>query len=1366
MEEKGLAQNAQYWGNVVKSADLLLCLLGPYENQQDMVLVKNLLPPLREFVHKGPSYLSRKPSYTSHYSGEYHSPSRQPKASYEMESNWTQVDNWTIQVPLHNGRVATCVAVNTLEGINELLEQIKRTKYVAIDCEFLGTKKNLPELKLLQIAVSDTLGYAVQVDILGFDILNEKLRPVLEDNNIHWVGWSLRSDMLAIEQFFKTIDPAYFLDLQVKLRAIAVEELSLHAAMTKYASEWEGIDEFQKIKQFSDSFRFLDKDCVWLLNPLPPKALVYSVFDVLSVFALNESTESYASEPKHFWPRSLESTLSVKALYRWQNQRHKAVSYSPTPASPRNETRTTHRRKDKKAMINLPVPVSPQPETDDGYDDNDPRFSLDVQKAIALSLHEITKNGQSSRIDNGKTSGSNREETAVEGEKRDRVVCDLSDNVKSNILGAEFNDLSDRNESIVHDTKEEHEEPKRGNEKLKQESMRNLNAESTERLTQSEKEIANPLWQSHAKVHSSWNTNASWDKKDKESWDTKDIPPCDIKDATPWDAKEASVNWRNPSVDKRAQWGTLEKTNSSDKIGTRNSKWKAVSSWEASTERYAWRSSAGSKWKKPEEIRPSSTQPTPSSPHQKHTTPSSPHQKHTTPSSPYQKHATHTNNDNRKNKPTFDTNRCNSNTSTRSSPMISSQNTKGLSAFACKPEKGPDRSMRSYSNSSQTASFTWFDDSNSKEMSAASWSSFATSSNDKWEKGIDTDLDEIEKAPKVAPQGASKRLDTTVASHGSHMMSGSVGNSDTGKMHPNQTEVVDNWTAQEVVPDTMEMRINQIPIRKTFTGPRVLNPDIRIRAVAVNLKQTKPKAVSEQRLEDSPTYMDGVYVSGDYDIEDVMVHSVMEASHLNSIRIPTVPFIVAVCFHLAEIKSGVLVLKALQLFIKPENESTGESYTVLLEKACFQHGASRDTNFGKLLTDPFIYRLAWYPEFIEKQMYQKLGYVMGPCLDLVYKANSDEDRNLYNFAEAVEHYLKDWKDLELFFEAKKDYDNALYSKKFSVLYKAMLHMLYIEPQKTLESQIEIASGKKALSRRNNSLTHEEKSILSKANQPKERIIAGRVYHDVESSSYMLPKDDKEIDRLHQEHFVTKELLGFNIMKDALKLLDFQNNQLNVLDVCCGPATWLCETSLEYPNCQFAGIDMCSLWPQIIRPVNLNFTEANVLQGIPYPDKSFDFIQMRFIVLAFKPNEWSFVFSEIKRVLKDGGLFQCIDLDMRISTTNPIAKSYTEAFQAFCSSIGLDASLGAKLDIMLTEKSEMKIIQSEYREVPLGWGGPIGDAYLQIFQDTLDGIEPWLKQSLHVVDDQHYQTLINRTKHAFVQSKAFMGLYAFLVLKPH
>ncbi|KAI8360908.1 S-adenosyl-L-methionine-dependent methyltransferase [Choanephora cucurbitarum] len=293
----------------------------------------------------------------------------------------------------------------------------------------------------------------------------------------------------------------------------------------------------------------------------------------------------------------------------------------------------------------------------------------------------------------------------------------------------------------------------------------------------------------------------------------------------------------------------------------------------------------------------------------------------------------------------------------------------------------------------------------------------------------------------------------------------------------------------------------------------------------------------------------------------------------------------------------------------------------------------------------------------------------------------------------------------------------------------------------------------------------EKELPNDKNQPQQRIISERIYHNIESSSYMLPKDDKEIDRLHQEHFVTKELLGFNIMTEAFKFLDFQNDQLNVLDVCCGPATWLCETSLEYPNSKFIGVDMCSLWPQIIKPVNLSFSEANVLQGIPYPDKSFDFIQLRFVLLAFKTGEWNFVLSEIMRVLKDGGLLQCIELDMKITTTDSVVKSFTEAFESFCSSFDLDVSLGAKLDIMLTKKSELKIIQSEYREVPLGWGGPVGEAYLQVFQDTLEGLEPWLKQSLHVVEDQGYQELMQKTKQSLVESKSFMGLYAFLVVKP-
>ena len=41
-----------------------------------------------------------------------------------------------------------------------------------------------------------------------------------------------------------------------------------------------------------------------------------------------------------------------------------------------------------------------------------------------------------------------------------------------------------------------------------------------------------------------------------------------------------------------------------------------------------------------------------------------------------------------------------------------------------------------------------------------------------------------------------------------------------------------------------------------------------------------------------------------------------------------------------------------------------------------------------------------------------------------------------------------------------------------------------------------------------------------------RTIEGRLYHDENESRYMLPRDEQESDRLHEQHFVTKEVLGW------------------------------------------------------------------------------------------------------------------------------------------------------------------------------------------------------------------------------------------------
>lgn len=55
----------------------------------------------------------------------------------------------------------------------------------------------------------------------------------------------------------------------------------------------------------------------------------------------------------------------------------------------------------------------------------------------------------------------------------------------------------------------------------------------------------------------------------------------------------------------------------------------------------------------------------------------------------------------------------------------------------------------------------------------------------------------------------------------------------------------------------------------------------------------------------------------------------------------------------------------------------------------------------------------------------------------------------------------------------------------------------------------------------------------------------------------------------------------------------------------------------------------------------------------------DFVQLRFVSLAFKTNEWDYILTEIRRVLRDGGVLQCIDLDMQTISDDQDVKRYLQ-----------------------------------------------------------------------------------------------------------
>ncbi|OAD78151.1 hypothetical protein PHYBLDRAFT_76316 [Phycomyces blakesleeanus NRRL 1555(-)] len=340
-----------YWKNTINVCEAALSMLSVYENK-DHALVDATTEPLRQLIRHGrdiKAMMEYKPTPRDVNT----SPKKQRKPvqiNSDYDSNWEIVDSSTVNVTLSDNSVVVCKAISTRKELEEIIPEIRQSRCVALDCEFLGIKNSSPELKLLQIAVSRTRGYAVMINTIGNRVAMELLGPILTDNSINLVGWAFNADGRAIENAFKGLLVTSVLDLQAKLRSIVVENLSLANGVTRFAKDWEGYEEFQKAKQLGEMFHFTGENCVWMQDPLPPSALVYAVFDVVSLVALFEITEHEETNEKHFWPFSITLEYNRKALDKWHRERasnfaegnnNVYIRNTPKPSLPQPAQRTS-----------------------------------------------------------------------------------------------------------------------------------------------------------------------------------------------------------------------------------------------------------------------------------------------------------------------------------------------------------------------------------------------------------------------------------------------------------------------------------------------------------------------------------------------------------------------------------------------------------------------------------------------------------------------------------------------------------------------------------------------------------------------------------------------------------------------------------------------------------------------------------------------------------------------------------------------------------------------------------------------------------------------------------------------------------------
>ena len=260
--------------------------------------------------------------------------------------------------------------------------------------------------------------------------------------------------------------------------------------------------------------------------------------------------------------------------------------------------------------------------------------------------------------------------------------------------------------------------------------------------------------------------------------------------------------------------------------------------------------------------------------------------------------------------------------------------------------------------------------------------------------------------------------------------------------------------------------------------------------------------------------------------------------------------------------------------------------------------------------------------------------------------------------------------------------------------------------------------------------------------------------------YLLPKDLGETNRLDFQHYMLRYALKGNYAAPI-------EDPRDILDVGSGTGRWAIEMAQQFRDARVIGMDVAP--PPLdaaaaadARPANFSFAQGNVLERVPFPDDSFDFIHQRFLTLAIPAARWPGVVAELLRVTRPGGWVELVETapPMGAPAIDQLARWGIELTRRR----GIDISLMARIGDLLRDGGAREVTA---RTINISVGKPNGRIGAMAAVDYLSALAavrgPVVK--LGIVDEATYDAMMARGRQEFDQGVFIQPVYLAFGRKP-